>query len=425
MNNNEALRNLSLLSLDEIEDKLSSGKDDLNLGQLVGEDKAAKIQATAARPSFKLSASPEMVVLLPGLMGSLLMSIRGVTDFLWINPLIFLNGHGDYLTVGNPDVEVAPFSTEKMTYLRMALDLRKQFRLFEFPYDWRLPIESNAGLLHACLARWSAAYPGQKFTLVGHSMGGLVIRNYFAYYPQDAENLVQKAIYLGSPLLGATNVIENLSVGNSMVSTVDQLNPANHMREAVLSMPGVHELMPVPPDLFPSGYTYPADWNLYDAQAWQVNGLRQDLLDASLRYNRDLPGHTAQIEQVMLAGCNIPSTTVVNRTAGPNSQLHWDFPKASQGKDSGDGTVPLWSSASDPALKVYYVQCLHRDLPNHDDVIPAVEQLIQSGACALPTALPAPKPTSILSFLDIGTLKDRLLSGSAGKDEFSQLSFAL
>ncbi len=425
MNSNEALRNLSMLSLDEIEDKLSSGKDDLALGQLLGEEKAAQIQATAARPSFKLSGSAEMVVLLPGLMGSLLLSVRGVTEFLWINPLVFLNGHGDYLTVGNPDVEVAAFSTEKMCYLHIALDLRKQFRLLEFPYDWRMPVESNAELLHTCLMRWSAAYPGQKFTLVGHSMGGLVIRNYFAYHPQDAEKLVQKAIYLGSPLLGATNVIENLGVGNSMVSTVDQLNPANHMREAVLSMPGVYELMPVPPDLFPSGYTYPADWNLYDAQAWKVGGLRQDLLDAGLQYNRYLPGHSAQVEQVMIAGCNIPSTTAANRTVGPDGLLHWDFPKASQGKESGDGTVPLWSSTSDPALKVYYVQCVHRDLPNNDDVIAAVEQLIQSGACALPTALPAPKPGSIFSWLDIGTLKDRLLSGAAGKDEFSQLSFAL
>jgi pimeloyl-ACP methyl ester carboxylesterase len=425
MNSNETLYNLSMLSLDEIEDKLQSGKDDLNLGQLLGEDKVAQLKATAARPSFALSGSAEMVVLLPGLMGSLLMSIRGVTDFLWINPLIFLNGHGDYLSVGNPDVEVTAFSTEKMTYLHLALDLRKQFRLFEFPYDWRMPIESNATLLHNSLARWSAAYPGQKFTLVGHSMGGLVIRNYLAYYPQEAESLINKAIYLGSPLLGATNVIENLGAGNPMVSTIDQLNPANHMRDAVLTMPGIYELMPVPPDLFPSGYTYPADWDLYDAQAWRVSGLRQDYLDAGLRYNRFLPGHTAQVEQVMIAGCNISSATVANRTIGPDGKLQWDFPKASQGKESGDGTVPLWSSTSDPVLKVYYTQCVHRDLPNKGEVIQAVEQLIQSGACALPTALPAPKPTSILSWLDIGTLKDRLLNGTAGKDEFSQLSFAL
>ncbi len=425
MNSNETFRNLSMLSLDEIESKLASGKDELNLSQLMGVEQVAQLQATAARPSFALSGSAEMVVLVPGLMGSLLMSIRGVTDFLWLNPLIFLSGHADYLTVGNPDVEVTAFSTEKLTYLRIALDLRKLFRLYEFPYDWRLPIESNAALLHNSLARWSAAYPGQKFTLVGHSMGGLVIRNYMAYYPQEAESLVNKAIYLGAPLLGATNAIESLGASNSTVATIDQLNPANHMRDVALSMPGVYQLVPVPPDLFPSGYTYPAGWDLYNAQAWGISGLRQDYLDASLNYNRYLPGHTAQLEQVMIAGCNIPSITVANRTLGSGGLVQWDFPKASQGKESGDGTVPLWSSTSDPALKVYYVQCVHRELPANSDVIQAVEQLIQAGTCALPTALPAPKPTSILGWLDFNTLKEKFINGTAGKDEFSQLAFAL
>src|SRR5450759_5375 len=157
MNNNEVLQNLSSLSFEEIEKRLASGTDNLNLEQLMGAEKVQKIRKVATRRRDELVApGGDMVVLLPGIMGSLLLSVRGVTDFLWINPLLFLNGHANYLEVSNANIECAPFSLEKMTYLHMALSLRNQFKLFEFPYDWRMPIENNAEILHQCLERWSA-----------------------------------------------------------------------------------------------------------------------------------------------------------------------------------------------------------------------------------------------------------------------------
>ncbi|HEX7393401.1 MAG TPA: hypothetical protein VF313_00600 [Anaerolineaceae bacterium] len=425
MNNNEVLQNLSSLSFEEIEKRLASGTDNLNLEQLMGAEKVNKIRNVATRRRDELVApGGDMVVLLPGIMGSLLLSVRGVTDFLWINPLLFLNGHANYLEVGNANIECAPFSLEKMTYLHMALSLRNQFKLFEFPYDWRMPIENNAEILHQCLGRWSADNSGRKFNLVGHSMGGLVMRTYLVRYPKEAVSLIRRAIYLGSPLLGATTTIQNLGVGNSIVSTVDGFNPANHMREAVLSMPSVYQLMPAPPDLFPVNRAFPADWNLFDASAWHVDGLRQDLLDAAQAFHRSLAGQDIQVEQIMVAGCNIPSITVVKRTLGPDGKPQWEFPTAASGKDSGDGTVPLWSSTTDPSLKVYYVQCVHRDLPNHDDVIAGVQRLVLTGQCDLPAALPQADPSSIFeeAAQELEELKNRLIGGTASQSDFSKLS---
>jgi hypothetical protein len=183
-------------------------------------------------------------------------------------------------------------------------------------------------------------------------------------------------------------------------------------------------LLPVPPDLFPTGRNYPAAWNLYDAAAWGVDGLPQPLLDGALQFQRSLAGHNLPVEQVMIAGCNIPTFTVANRTNGPDGKPQFTFPTAASGPDAGDGTVPLWSSTSDPALKVYYVQCVHRDLPNNDDVIAAVQRLILTDSCDLPTRIPAPQPSGILGEVveDLEGLKNRILGGTAGQDDLSKLS---
>jgi hypothetical protein len=209
-----------------------------------------------------------------------------------------------------------------------------------------------------------------------------------------------------------------------MVTTVDNLNPANHMHDAVLSMPSVYQLLPVPSDLFPAGRSYPAPWNLYDASTWGIDGLPQANLDGALQFQRSLAGHAQPVEQIMIAGCNIPTITVANRVPGPDGKPQFVFPTALSGPDSGDGTVPLWSSTSDPALKVYYVQCVHRDLPNHDDVIAAVQHLILTDTCDLPTAIPAPQPTSIFGevAVDLEDLKNKILGGTAGPAELGKLS---
>nr|HMN62909.1 hypothetical protein [Anaerolinea sp.] len=184
MSNLDTLQKLSIMSVDEIERQLAEDPSALNLGGLVGEEKESDLIESARAP--KARGPREAVVLLPGIMGSLLLSVRGVTTMLWINPLLFLQGQGGYLqvgpggSVGVPEVDCVPFSLEKMTYLKIALELRRNFQVYEFPYDWRLPIEVNADVLRESIERWSAGNPNQQFTLVAHSMGGLVSRSYMS-----------------------------------------------------------------------------------------------------------------------------------------------------------------------------------------------------------------------------------------------------
>ncbi|HRX04191.1 MAG TPA: hypothetical protein P5148_13675, partial [Anaerolineae bacterium] len=136
----------STMSLAEIEAELQAGESETSADQLLGSDEVNAIRDVETR---RAPAGPrEAVVLLPGLMGSLLTSILGETSLLWLNPKLILDGKSRYLDLnqegtsdGSPMVRAVPFSLEKMTYLKMAVTLRREALLFEFPYDWRLRIE--------------------------------------------------------------------------------------------------------------------------------------------------------------------------------------------------------------------------------------------------------------------------------------------
>jgi pimeloyl-ACP methyl ester carboxylesterase len=428
----DLLKQLSLLSLDEIEDKVASGE--IKLEQIFTPEHAQDIRSAVAAPRAR--GLREAVVILPGIMGSLLWSIRGVTTLLWINPLLFLNGQGGFLSVGpggnsfgNPVVETAPFSLEKLTYLKIALQLRNTCAVYEFPYDWRIQIEANADALNDSIERWASANPDQRFTLVAHSMGGLVSRAYMGRHKANAEKRLKRLITLGTPHLGATSAVDNLFNGNNMMETVDKLNPQNGMRDVVLSMPAIYQLLPVPKELFPSGRPYTADWDLFDGAAWGVAGLRQENLDMAKGLHQFLAAQDPQVEIVQIAGCNISTLTDVQlqKSAGQPNQL--GMTSHDEGDDSGDGTVPSWS-ANFAKAKLYFIQEVHKNLPNNMDVINAVQELLHDGSCGLPQKVP-PKKTGLFARAPVisttdqaAVLADKIRKGSINQDDLENIYFA-
>ena len=151
MKTQDLLASWSSLSFAEIGAQLEAGENKEVVEQLFGPNEVAEMRSLMATPRTLSERQREAVVLLPGLMGSLLSSIRGVTTLLWINPAIFLNGQSRYLELNqdgsgdmSPNIEAVPISLEKVVYLKIGLALSRQVDLYEFPYDWRRPIEWNA-----------------------------------------------------------------------------------------------------------------------------------------------------------------------------------------------------------------------------------------------------------------------------------------
>lgn len=438
MNTNEVLTTWAVLSLDEIAARLESGEDLPAAEQVFGPDEASELRAAAPAAVRGPVGARERIVLLPGIMGSLLASIRGITGLLWLNPTVLLSGQANLLELNHdgtadldPRVEVVPTALERICYLKAGLVLRREAELYEFAYDWRRPIQHSAGVLAAALARWGAEEPQRRFTLVGHSMGGLVARAFLALHPQVAEQHVRRVVSLGTPYFGAANAIENIVAGNSMLQIAEMLHDNNHARRLMLNLPSLYQILPAPRDLFPSMRDYPANWDLYDAAEWRWDGIRPDLLAAGRAFHELLAGADPQVETVQIAGCHMQTNVAVARSLDESDRMQYDFVQVEEGPDSGDATVPLWSAVL-PGARMYYIQEQHRHLPANREVLSAVLELAHDGSPDLPTQLPPRKRTGLFRqshetvnpAVEAELLRQRVAAGTASADDLALLFFA-
>ena len=432
MNTYDLLASWSMMSLEEIDARLEAGTDDEAARRFFGAEELAEMQALAGEPLAR--GLREAVVLLPGVMGSLLTSIRGVTTLLWINPLLFLRGQSSYLELDDsgahdrvPAIEAQPLGLEKMVYTKIGVALRRKTDLFEFPYDWRRPIAWNAARLHECLERWAGDEPGRQFTLVGHSMGGIVSRAYLACYPEAAEKRVKHVIMHGTPNFGAAGAVANLIHGNSMMSMAAKLNKKNVTRRLLLNMPSIYEIVPPPRDLFPSHRHYAANWDLYDAAEWEMEGLRQDYLNAGAAFQKILIESDPQVPITQIAGCNLNTIVDMQRSFGPDGKPVFQALWKEEGPDAGDGTVPLWSAVL-PGADMYYIEEVHRDLPKNKKIIQATLDLIHGRAPDLDTSIPGRREIVERDVappeVDAEGLKERIEAGTATEKDLQQLFFA-
>jgi pimeloyl-ACP methyl ester carboxylesterase len=435
MNTNDLMTSWATLPFEEIEARLGAGTDEETASQLFGATEVAEMRDLIAQPAAR--GLREAAVLIPGVMGSLLSSIRGVTTLTWINPQLFLKGQSSYLELSHdgtsdlhPEIDTVPLALEKLIYTKIALALRRQVDLYEFPYDWRRPIEWNGDLLHTSIERWAAGDPGQQFTLVGHSMGGLVSRAYLARHRQAAEQRIKRVIMHGTPHFGAAGAVEGMIVGNRMLDIAAKLNKDNVTQRLLWNMPSVYQILPAPPALFPAQRSHPANWDLYDAAAWHLEGIRQDYLNLARQFHELLAGAGASVPLVEIAGCNGDTLVEIRRRFGHDEKPEYEMIRNDRGTDAGDATVPLWSAVL-PGASMYYVEEVHRYLPRNKQVIEATLELIHGGAPDLPTKLPpAAKelaPVVELEPVDVAAerLRQRLEQGTATEEDLAQLYFAL
>jgi pimeloyl-ACP methyl ester carboxylesterase len=135
---------------------------------------------------------------------------------------------------------------------------------FTFAYDWRQEIATvTAPLFAQELERYARIHeektgipaPETKFILIGHSMGGLVIRTFLSENPQWSDRIAMMYL-VGTPNLGSVKAIKTLVVGpgglkenainfpasllNFLPSTVD----ANLTKLVAITRPSLYELLP-------------------------------------------------------------------------------------------------------------------------------------------------------------------------------------
>lgn len=320
-------------------------------------------------------AIPDVIVLLPGITGSVLAKggkeVWAPTSGAAIRALLSLGASlTRSLEVHDDDWRVADLGdgieatrlvesahiipglwkidgyNEIEDFLLGTFDLTRGVNYFPFPYDWRRDNRASATRLQEKSSVWLADWRAKsgnanaQLVLVAHSMGGLVAR----YFVEALEGWrdTKAVVTFGTPYYGSLNAVDFLLNGFHK-----NLGPFNVDLSAQLrSMTSVQQLVPAYRCIYgPDGAARtPADAGL---EAWKSewnDALQtfQQEMESAAKANRADPQFGANpVIYQPITGRDQPtrqSVVMVNGKA--------DFRFDRQGKDeSGDGTVPLLSAA--------------------------------------------------------------------------------
>lgn len=399
------------------------------LSSAMGARESANLRALLETPPDEKDR--RSTILIPGILGSQLASTRGISAILWLNPTLLIYGYLNLLDLAedgesdaSPDVEITPIGLEKMAYLPIIQTLGHHTRLYEFPYDWRKSNTASAHRLHQSIERWSTADPSRRFSIVCHSMGGVVARTYMALYPQEAEEKLERVVMIGVPLHGAAGAALAFSDEHHPYLLIAHLNKDNRLVPFSQTIPSVYQLLPAPEELFSGGCDYPCDWDLYDAAAWPVPGMRQDYLDRARELHELLAASDPQVPMVNFAGCHKATVTAVQRGAG-DTEFRPVY--VEHGKGSGDEQVPLWSTRAQN-ITTHFIEESHVALVSNDQVLADVVAVLRDEEPKLPQEIPgqqapAGRLRSIPLAQQLAEMRDRIENGTLTRIDLDHLFF--
>ena len=361
--------------------------------ELEGFDEAelAVLRRLATRARLSRSRAPLLgnVVFLHGITGADLATVAGPDrDHVWINVPRLMAGYiarlalaPDGKTEADRKYRVVATRPNQRYYARAILSLRARWDAVGYAYDWRRDIDEAAdGLARFIRER----FPGKPVHLVAHSMGGLVARNLIRRNPQlwdgieDPEKVAGgRLVMLGTPNYGSFAIVQAMTGEDRMMAMLEKADFKHDMRELLAitnTFPGSYQLLPAPSKL-------PATLDaLYQADTWPKRAaISQAHLNRAHRFHADLDTASTvnATRMVYVAGCQQP--TIV----GMNVVGRGDFDYVLSRE--GDGRVPHALGLL-PGVPAYYIDEVHGDLARNEEVLRALDDLLESGSTSqLPT----------------------------------------
>jgi hypothetical protein len=218
---------------------------------------------------------PDVIVLLPGITGSVLEKDRkevwAPTGGAILDGLLSLGknvkalaleddspdapdlGDGVVATKIMPDIHLLPGLwkidgySKALDWIETRFDVRRGENLIPFPYDWRRDNRASAHKLARESAGWLRAWRERsgnadaKLNLVGHSMGGLISR----YFVECLEGWrdTRLLVTFGTPYRGSLKAIGTLANGFEQ-----KIGPLSiDLTDLVRSFTSVYQLLPIYP----------------------------------------------------------------------------------------------------------------------------------------------------------------------------------
>jgi pimeloyl-ACP methyl ester carboxylesterase len=342
---------------------------------------------------------PDVVVLLPGISGSVLKKDGRV---LWgysartIATALFTQGRnmqalalphddpavddlGDGITADAlmSDLHLLPGIWKIDGYTKITKALLDAFELtegrnfFHFPYDWRRDNRVAARKLARESSGWLEAWRASsgnadaRLILIGHSMGGLVSRYFLEC--MEGWKVTKALVTFGTPYRGSLNALDGLANGTKM-GPVDLSNLPRQFT-------AVYQLLPIfecydagDGNLRRVGETDGIP-NLDAAKAKSALAFHREI-EQAVEANRRLPQYQAEGYQIYPVVGIAQQTNLSARLAGRGVEMMDTYRGEALG---GDGTVPRVSAVplelSNSPTSITYAGTKHGSLQNADAVL--------------------------------------------------------
>jgi pimeloyl-ACP methyl ester carboxylesterase len=359
------------------------------------------------------------LLFVPGVMGSLLQSdskggvwwidVRalGHIDDLALSPDgLHDRDVGDAITPNNVDISYEPFLTAALQ--------RPDFEHRTFPYDWRKPLTASAKRLADRVADMYADNGKRPVHLVGHSMGGLMIRAALMEQGQRLWPMVGRIVFIATPHYGSPAIagyLKNHLWGFEFLALLGRYLS----RPTFRSLWGVLAMLPAPRGIYPGTrdndpepwrgkrgdpYVHPcANFDLYNAADWHLDldpseeRNLQTVLDGAREFHESMHAAHRALTQAQL------DSMAIIAGVGHGTLFRLAFAKRFFGlweraekqtkrvpgdrHREGDGRVPVASAQLD-GVRINYVEGVHGGLPNLPVVHNAAFEFLNGGDIALP-----------------------------------------
>lgn len=197
--------------------------------------------------SDSVTGKRPIAILLPGIMGS---NLQAGNNKIWINYFRFLRGELSRLDYVNNDEPVKADSLIATSYRGLGKNLERTYDLVTFEFDWRSPLPETAKRLNDKVKELLAF--DQPIKIIGHSMGGVLVRDLAVYFPETWKHLNERpgfrTLFLGSPLGGSYRIPYVLFGKDDLIQLLGKIDIKNSTKGLLCiftNFPGILNLLPI------------------------------------------------------------------------------------------------------------------------------------------------------------------------------------
>ncbi|RYY25416.1 MAG: CHAT domain-containing protein, partial [Chitinophagaceae bacterium] len=323
-----------------------------------------------------------ILILIPGIMGS---NLTKKNRKLWLEYLRSMSG-GLYELGDIDDVSIAATSVMSSSYSSIVDRFSYNYDVIIYPFDWRRQLNDCAKELNEVLS--DLLRHKQPIKIIGHSMGGVLVRDFIINHPQTwlALNASKgfKLLYLGAPLGGSFRILTVLFGNDAIINALNLLDRKHTKKELIelfRNFPGMLSLLPLTTEGI-NDFANPETWKkMAEANGesnWPVPTNTQ--LEIFKSYRDNILSKSNSIDYaniVYIAGKDkFTPSGYYNDMIPPRTELVFLC------TGEGDQSV-TWESGIPKELvetkSVYYVDVTHGSLADEPDIFDGIAEILEKG----------------------------------------------